>query len=503
MKTSKTSQKPFQSRGSRSKRFNDAKAETCQNKTQRENKKEVISSSEDIFSNTYHVLANHEFDQYKITTPSDIQKTASIKGGYMTSNTQKAINLEDLCIQEDKLWKILDSIRCNYNFNYAAEEYLEFSHISSIQSFDCFFSNQILKVALNTAMVYEYISASICLFIYMKNKLNKLTVDHLKNILYYVHQNLLLIFKMILKRMSKDYTGNIWANKMQSLINRKKSVLMTIKEEFQLQQNNDILNNMIENFSMIYFNNAIDGRIFAIINEILININNCSIESVKNNVNNLKNMIIHCAENNQNNLFHMNLPGPFLPPIDKKYTYTLVLDLDETLIHSLEQHDSYPLIRPGALTFLEELSPYYEIVIFTAALQDYADSIIQLLDKDKHYIQHRLYRQHTTVLKKSYLKDIAKLGRDLSKVIIIDNARDNFQLQNDNGIFITTWIDDEKDRELLDLIPILKEIPIKKVSDVRKALRYIRDTMIRFYVKGDNAPYNTIKSIIKHQTVSS
>ena len=101
------------------------------------------------------------------------------------------------------------------------------------------------------------------------------------------------------------------------------------------------------------------------------------------------------------------------------------------------------------------------------------------------------------MLKRSYLKDIAKLGRDLTKTIIIDNASDNFQLQTDNGIFITTWIDDENDTALYDLIPVLKEIAVKKVNDVRKALRKIRDTMIRFYVKGDSNPYNTVLSFIK------
>ena len=51
--------------------------------------------------------------------------------------------------------------------------------------------------------------------------------------------------------------------------------------------------------------------------------------------------------------------------------YTLVLDLDETLVHFVEENDSaYIQIRPGAEHFLEEMSKYYEIVVFTAAMQD-------------------------------------------------------------------------------------------------------------------------------------
>jgi hypothetical protein len=63
----------------------------------------------------------------------------------------------------------------------------------------------------------------------------------------------------------------------------------------------------------------------------------------------------------------------YLPSKDSSSSlkYTLVLDLDETLVHYVEDEESaYILIRPGAENFLEELSKYYELVIFTAATQD-------------------------------------------------------------------------------------------------------------------------------------
>lgn len=63
--------------------------------------------------------------------------------------------------------------------------------------------------------------------------------------------------------------------------------------------------------------------------------------------------------------------APFLPNIQKNYQYTLVLDLDETLVHYVEDEESaYIQIRPGAENFLEEMSEYFEIVVFTAAMQD-------------------------------------------------------------------------------------------------------------------------------------
>ena len=206
--------------------------------------------------------------------------------------------------------------------------------------------------------------------------------------------------------------------------------------------------------------------------------------------------MIYASENSNNSFVHINLPGPFLPKIDKKYEYTLVLDLDETIIHCLSQPELIPLIRPGTKEFLSELSKYYEIVIFTASVHEYADLILNEIDKNKKWISHRLYREHTTVIQNTYLKDISKLGRDLNKVIIIDNACGNFQLQSDNGIFIQTWIGDKDDDILFKLIPVLKEIVIKKIPDVRKALRNVRDTMIRFYVHGDIYPYSTVLQYI-------
>jgi CTD small phosphatase-like protein 2 len=56
------------------------------------------------------------------------------------------------------------------------------------------------------------------------------------------------------------------------------------------------------------------------------------------------------------------------------------------------------------------------------------------------------------------VKDLSLLGRDINKTIIIDNISDNFILQPDNGIFISTWYDDMRDRFLDEITPLLCEI---------------------------------------------
>ena len=167
---------------------------------------------------------------------------------------------------------------------------------------------------------------------------------------------------------------------------------------------------------------------------------------------------------------------PFLPPINPKYKYTLVLDMDETLIHYFFTNVSGMFfVRPYCFDFLKELNDLYEIVTFTAGTKDYADNILNILDIDNNIIKYRLYRQHTTILGFSVYKDLTKLGRDLSKVIIIDNLKENFKMQPNNGIFIKTWTNDINDVQFKDLLKILKDIVLYNVNDVRTVIQKMNE----------------------------
>lgn len=165
-----------------------------------------------------------------------------------------------------------------------------------------------------------------------------------------------------------------------------------------------------------------------------------------------------------------------------------MLDLDETLIHNVEYgSDSYFLVRPGCVYFIELMAKYYEIVIFTAALQDYADQVIDQIDVNKN-IKYRLYRQHTSQNGPFLVKDLSLLGRDINRTIIIDNISDNFILQPENGIFISTWYDDMSDTFLEEISPLLIEVAEKRVPDVRRALRSYRDQILRQISNGAKEP---------------
>ena len=173
---------------------------------------------------------------------------------------------------------------------------------------------------------------------------------------------------------------------------------------------------------------------------------------------------------------------PFLPPLDKnKYLYTLVVDLDETLVHYIEEENrAYVQVRPYADYFLTEMGKYFEIVIFTAAAEDYADIVLNELDKNKA-INYKLYRKHTEQVNGIFIKDLSKLGRDISKVVIVDNNKDNFSLQPENGLHICSFIGDQNDDELFHLSEDLLKIAKSKENDIRPIIKEIDGIMKKRY----------------------
>ena len=118
------------------------------------------------------------------------------------------------------------------------------------------------------------------------------------------------------------------------------------------------------------------------------------------------------------------------------------------------------------------MTKHFEVVIFTAAAQDYADFILNYIDKENKLIHHRLYRQHCIYQDGVYVKDLSLLGRDLKKTLIVDNIRDNYERQPENGIEILTWLSDPQDRELYKLGVFFKNLITKDVDDIRDSIAH-------------------------------
>ncbi|KAK5660068.1 hypothetical protein OQA88_13537 [Cercophora sp. LCS_1] len=203
-------------------------------------------------------------------------------------------------------------------------------------------------------------------------------------------------------------------------------------------------------------------------------------------------------------------PRPLIPrrqpsyinsdPADLKHQKTLILDLDETLIHSMSKGGrmssghmvevrlnttyvgvggqasigpQHPILyyvhkRPHCDEFLRRISKWYNLVVFTASVQEYADPVIDWLEADRKFFSARYYRQHCTFRHGAFIKDLSSVEPDLSKVMILDNSPLSYMFHQDNAIPIQGWISDPTDNDLMYLIPLLEGL--QYVSDVRALL---------------------------------
>jgi len=167
---------------------------------------------------------------------------------------------------------------------------------------------------------------------------------------------------------------------------------------------------------------------------------------------------------------------PILPPKPADGpAITLVLDLDETLVHcTTAEMDEYDVMfpvelngqqfqvsgryRPYCAEFLEKVAEKFEVIIFTASQKVYANTLLDFMDPTHKLISHRLFRDECVTVYGNYLKDLSVLGRDLSQTIIIDNSIYAFGYQLENGIPITSWYSDKDDKELLTILEFLESL---------------------------------------------
>ncbi|PHH70227.1 hypothetical protein CDD83_5487 [Cordyceps sp. RAO-2017] len=202
-------------------------------------------------------------------------------------------------------------------------------------------------------------------------------------------------------------------------------------------------------------------------------------------------------------------PRPLIPRRQASYVNveasakqqkTLILDLDETLIHSMSKGGrmstghmvevrlntaslgmaggaggaaQHPILywvnkRPFCDEFLRRVCKWFNLVIFTASVQEYADPVIDWLESERKFFSARYYRQHCTYRQGAYIKDLSSVEPDLSKVMILDNSPLSYLFHQDNAIPIQGWINDPTDNDLMHLVPLLEGL--QYVFDVRALL---------------------------------
>ena len=374
---------------------------------------------------------------------------------------------------------------------------------------DIFIQNQ-LNFTYNKIIKIFFILITYVKFLLLDFNFETTIKSNIKRLVSLINENFLLILshQVFIKEPLQE--NNSCANLQKDFIEsyskiiKQKKFKKNYKEQLttfcnNINKNLEIVISTVKQFSNNFFKIGYFNPIHNIFLDIFRLIDNYKVEDIANIIiNNVLYFILKSSQNDKKNyapklvsftpgtnplaaLGFINVPSPFLkklPPEIETSTYTLVLDLDETLVHFFYTPSGGTfLIRPFCSQFLEEMAKIFEIVIFTAALKDYADSILDILDPNKILINYRLYRHHTSLSGITFCKDLSKIGRDLSRTLIIDNLADNFKLQPSNGILIGTWIDDMKDTQLNDLGKILKILVSKKPNDVRPIIKKFKEDM--------------------------
>ena len=370
---------------------------------------------------------------------------------------------------------------------------------------------------INTFLIRE-----LCLYITIlflddfAKGLNNNQIEELFTLQNYCHINLLHIIMMVISKIEYHFSeskikfeeNSIEFNDFQNCkvlieINSDKINFKKYKESFHI--NNKIIKNIFLNFLSILkdinanisqnileiFNLSKKSKFKTIINDHIKNnslIYNKINEVIRNdnspeNANYIYNNHMNGNPQLNGNCIKRDITIPFLPPKreDDNREYTLVLDLDETLVHFFEDNnEAYVKVRMGAECFISILSQFCEIVIFTASTKFYADTVIDGLDC-KDLIDHKLYREHTYDYNGINVKDLSKLGRDLNKVIIIDNIEENYMFQPNNGLNIIDFEGDENDNELHFILEDLLKVVTLPGKNVTHELPEIRKNMQKRY----------------------
>ena len=423
----------------------------------------------------------------------------------INENALKSFNFESIITLEELLtYFFSEKIKLQKN-NYISF-FKIFKHYIINKSLEDIFINQnYYKNTFEVLFKLQFISI-ILDEIYSSSKKEESNIKMIKTCLKINHQNFLMLSFILIDILQLNNMTNLYQNKINKIIYEKLN-------DFKLYQNNNLMR-IDELITKIKENNKdIENKIKLIINKknhMLYNAYN------KLNISNIEEFINLCLKIlglNENEISELNkeldnedntdiiksVNVPFLSPIEKKdnYILTIVLDLDKTLIYCEDEEDeNYEeeedeekeeevkneiILRPGLYEFLDSLMKLKcELIIFTSSKKQKADEYINKIEKNKKYFNKILYRDYCTLIGAAYVKDISKLGRDLSKTIIIDNDLGCFYLQQENGILIKSFNGEKDDKNLFNLLNILQKIIKSPFNDIRYELDKYKNEFIKY-----------------------
>ena len=421
------------------------------------------------------------------------------------------INLDNLTYIEGLLNDIIEKLYSNKNIifdiNAKSEcfQFLKYYKQSSLfnKLFLFFSSNKnqlIIKSAINLHLFIILITYNLS-----SNQIILSKIIHLlKNIFYLLKTNLFLIIHQI-ELSNVDYNNDIHFQTCNFFLEQKGFYYLNENEKINLINNNCVsIVNIVKTILNIY--QSTNNKHFFNLQNIFLNISRLTEQDIYNyfyssiaidndNINN-KYIIYQKEEEDENFIdkiifsYKLNkaIP-PFLKHKNKK-RFTLVLDLEDTLLN-IKMTDTGKLIlnlRPGLISFLSGIKPYYEIISFSKFSKSYSKTIINYIQQGKKLFDANLYREHCTLIGRKFIKDISRIGRDMKSIIMVDDLPENLERFKSNGILILPYEGEtqNKDRVLYELKKLLILFCRLEFNDIRLALQKYKDDIYQKITLGLN-----------------
>ena len=149
-----------------------------------------------------------------------------------------------------------------------------------------------------------------------------------------------------------------------------------------------------------------------------------------------------------------------LPKIDiNKYKFTLILELNETLVYMNKDSGSV-VFRQGMLNFLNEMKKIYELIIFSYENYFLVENAVNEIEKNTKFFDYVLDRQYGTEENGIFIKDLNVLNRDIKNIVIVDvNTQYYNKNWENNCIYIKPFLGDVKNEKVMNLLgQLLKNI---------------------------------------------
>ena len=456
-------------------------------------KQYIPPSSQSInnYNNNFYQNSPNNYQRFTPKKNTDYYSNETPRNQRSERNT--SINLEDLMVLEEKLNEIILALNKNHSMHNECFEFWNYYfNCSFYGKLETLFKSEDDQNNVQLSINHILISVMICYDFSFEIDILNNEYSILIDILNLNHRNLIIIYEHILSKISSESMSNPWVYKLKEIVNN----FNKIDDSNYISNDGRILNvveKIMYNVSVIVQNIRVllknyKTRRSEYLTSIFKKIGEKSYDEINSffrdnilRVDNVKGSVLASVFLKENQYFKTE-PAPYIKTKNRK-PYSLILDLDETLVHfkvnSEDDSEGVLQIRPGVIQFLELVGKYYELIIFTAATQDYGDLLIDAIEENNVFFEHRFYRQHTVIMGNDFIKDLTRVGRPLDKIIIVDNMPQNFRLQKENGINIKAfWGEDVDDNALEELGKILINIA-RDGGDVRIGLEKYRDEIVK------------------------